>query len=208
MALGLALVAGGASAVPANAATAAAAATPVSFACRGDWPFDNLFFTNSQTVNVSVPSSVARGATFSGTGSSGAFVVPKWINGEIPVTELRDFTLTLVMSGPGAISGATLSGGANLGPGPRTVTTTSTTVTMKVAGPLPAGTTVTLPSIKITGTAGNTTGTIRLKIAGTDYANPGLRITSVVPVDPDPPIIASSSCYPSPSPVLSSTNVT
>ncbi len=194
-------------ALPAHAAAPpAVTTTPVSFACRADPPFESVLFTQNQTITANVPSSVSRGASFSGTGSSAPFVVPTEVNG-IANRELRDFTLTMVMSGSATVTGATISGGVNIGPGTPSVSSTSTSVTLVVPGPLAAGSTVTLPRVRINARASNRSGVVRLKVAGTDYTDPGLKVTSVVPLDPDPPIIAPSSCYPSPSPVLSTTTV-
>ncbi|MEV6032040.1 hypothetical protein AB0L65_12870 [Nonomuraea sp. NPDC052116] len=203
MALGMALVAGGASAADASPALTAAT-VPVTFDCRADPPFESVVFATEQTITTNVPSRVRVGTAFSGSGTADPYYVPTEVNG-IANRELRDFTLTMQLSGPASVTGASYSGGANLGPGIPSVTTTATTVTLKVPGPLTAGTWVTLPTITINAVAASTTGTVELRVAGTSYADPGLRVTSVVPLDPDPPIIAPSSCFPSPSPVLSST---
>ncbi|MGN9836971.1 hypothetical protein ACTMTI_02490 [Nonomuraea sp. H19] len=181
----------------------AAVTTPVTLACQADWPFDGIVFTTTQTITANTPSSVSRGATFSGTGTSAPYTVPTQVNGA-NISELRNFTLTLQFTGPASVTGATISGGSNLGSGIPSVSTTSTTVTLTVPGPLAAGTTVTLPRIRINARAGNTTGTAEMKVKGTSYADPGLRVTAVVPFDPEPPIIAPAGCYPSPSPVLAS----
>ncbi|TDC04025.1 cyclodehydratase [Nonomuraea longispora] len=204
MAVGTALVA--ASTLYSAPAHAAVTTTPVSLACQADWPFDGIAFTTSQTITSNTPTSVQRLSTFTGTGTSAPYTVPTEVSGA-PITELRDFTLSLQFTGPAAVTGASLSGGSNIGSGVPTVTTTTNSVTLKVPGPLTAGTTVTLPQIRINATAGNTTGTVQMKVKGTSYADPGLRVTAVVPFDPDP-IIAPSGCYPSPSPVLASIAVT
>ena len=205
LALGITLVAGGTPTAQASTILATTT-TPVSFACQADPPWESVRFTNEQTITANVPSVVSAGAQFSGTGSSAPYYVPTEVNG-IANKELRDFTLTMRLSGPATVTGATISGGTNLGPGTPSVTTTAGTVTLKVPGPLAAGSTVTLPTVKINARAGSTPGVVQLRIAGSSYTDPGLKVTSVVPLDPDPPIIAPSSCYPSPSPVLSSTTV-
>ncbi|MGU3654002.1 hypothetical protein [Mycolicibacterium sp. A43C] len=91
-------------------------------------------------------------------------------------------------------SGGTVSGSAAL---------VGSNVVLTIPGPISGGSSFTPPAVTINVTA-NTPGTITSKYAGTSYASPGMTMTTRVA----PAINVATSCYPSPSPTLTTTNVT
>jgi dehydratase len=81
-------------------------------------------------------------------------------------------------------------------------------VTLVVPGPLAPGSTAVLPKISITYVATGGPGSLlESKFAGTSYSNPGLTFTVAVTGTPIGTITATSNCYASPNPVLSTTEV-
>ncbi|WP_141867315.1 hypothetical protein [Arthrobacter sp. SLBN-53] len=91
-------------------------------------------------------------------------------------------------------SGGTVSGSAAL---------VGSNVVLTVPGPISGGSSFTPPAVTINVTA-NAPGTITSKYAGTSYSSPGMTMTTRV----SPGINVATSCYPNPSPTLTTTNVT
>jgi dehydratase len=180
--------------------------TPVTLACQVDWPFDNILFSLNHTSIISGPSTVAPNQQFTWSGAAAPTVVPTEMNGAT-ITALTDFTITTEVTGSATILSSSLSGGSNLGPGKPTLTVSGNKETLKIPGPLKAGTTVTMPTINTKLRAG-ASGTANVKMSGTSYSNPGLRLTSHVPNGSEPEIVIGAGCYPSPSPNLATTRIT
>ncbi len=100
-----------------------------------------------------------------------------------------------------SISGGSVPGGAP------SVALVGSNVVLTVPAPINGGTSFTPPAVTINVTA-NAPGTITSKYAGTSYSSHGMTMTTRVTV----PIIGgtnvATSCYPNPSPTLTTTNVT
>jgi len=102
---------------------------------------------------------------------------------------------------------ATLSGGSNLGTGTPTVSQASGVITLSVPGNLAPGTSAVLPTISVTLKAsGPVASTIKTILAGNSFTNPGITFNTQVQVIFV--IQAAVSCFVTPSPVFSTTNIT
>ncbi|GGN80511.1 hypothetical protein ATM97_22355 [Nocardia sp. MH4] len=85
-----------------------------------------------------------------------------------------------------------------------TVATSGGNVVLTVPGPIAGGTSFTPPAVTINVTAGAAGTPITSKYAGTSYASPGMTMTTNVSFVGN----VATSCYPNPSPTLTTTNVT
>jgi dehydratase len=176
--------------------------TSVTLDCQGTATDGTVDFTLAQSVTTTAPTSVKADATSEvGTGSLGTWSVPTSIDG-YAISALENVALTVEVGGDGVVAGATESGGSNLGSGTPSVSVSGNAVTLKIPGPLTAGASVTFPTVTISADAGES-GTITTTLAGTSYTSPGVTLTAVTTSYGN----ASSACYASPDPTLSSTEI-
>lgn len=161
--------------------------------------------TLSVPLTTTAPSSVAAGGAVSDSLAPGAVTVPTSVNG-YTVKQIQDIALQIPVPANSTYVSATLSGGSNLGSGTPTVSESNGVVTATVPGPIPGGTTFTLPTLTLNLTAGSSGSSIQLQLAGSSYSSPGLTFTAVVTVfffD----VNASAAGYPNPNPVLATTTI-
>jgi dehydratase len=184
-----------------GAASAQASTASPTFACEGTY-FTSVQFSISQSFSASAPASEFPGVQFTGKAVPAAWTVPTSVDG-ITISALQDLSLTIGTTDATVIS-ASISGGSNLGSGTPSVSVSGTNVVLSVPGPLTAGATVTLPTVKLT-LEGNAAGTVTSYFTGTSYASPGLTVTAVVPGSP--PIDAGAACYPTSGADITSTTI-
>jgi dehydratase len=188
------------------AGPAAAADTSVNLACQATPPIVAAQnFSLSESVNATAPASVASGSTFTIVLAPGALTVPSSVSG-YTVKSISNLKLTVQVPANATLTGESLQGGSGLGSGKTSVAASGGNVTISVPGPINGGSTFTLPTLTLTLKAGASGTTVQSTLGGTSYSSPGLTFTASVPI-----LFINASvptaCYPSPSPVLSSTSV-
>jgi dehydratase len=188
-------------------ATPALAATAVTYDCQAT---PSLGSPQQLTIDASVqadaPATVAAGSTFEVVLTTDPMTVPASAGG-YSVVFIRDLRLTVPVPAGSTYGSATLTGGSGLGTQQPTTSVADGVVTVTVPGPIAGGATFQLPTLHLTLTATGATGTtIDTSLGGTSYANPGLTFTATVSLGffgLDVP----TSCYPNPSPTLTSTAI-
>ncbi|MCH0564807.1 MULTISPECIES: cyclase [unclassified Streptomyces] len=188
------------------AAPSAAAETPLTFDCQAKPPIVSAqTFDLGAGVEATAPDSVPSGSAFSVALAPAPLTVPGSVNG-YTVKAIKDIKLRAVMPTNATLTDESLSGGSGTGSGTPSVAVSGGEIVMTVPGPISGGSTFTLPTLTLDLVAGAPGGTVTTRIAGTSYDNPGLTFTARVPIlffTADVP----TSCFSSPSPVLSSTAV-
>ncbi|WP_228002464.1 hypothetical protein [Nocardia australiensis] len=180
-------------AAPANAA-------PVSL----NWSCEGKIFgvgqTSSMTTSVTgtAPSSAASGSAVAITLTPGASSVPGSASG-FTVNNISNLKMTFPTPANSTLVSATASGGSVAG----TVATSGGNVVLTVPGPIAGGTSFTPPAVTINVTAGAAGTPITSQYAGTSYASPGMTMTTNVALVGN----VATSCYPKPSPTLTTTTV-
>jgi len=190
----------------APASAAIAATVPVTFDCQAQPPIGSpQQFTLSTSIVADAPANVGVGGTFGATLATDPITVPSNAGG-YPVNNLHDLVLKVPVPQGSTFQSATLTGGSNLG-GTPTVSESNNIVAVTIPGPIAGGSTFQPPALGLTLTASGDPGTtIDTHLAGTGYADPGLTFTANVQVtffSVDVP----TSCYPNPSPTLTSTTI-
>lgn len=184
----------------------AAADTDVNFACQARPPVGSPQTLDlAAGIDAVAPASVAAGASFTVELAPTPITVPSSV-GEYTVQQIKDLQLSVPVPTNATLTGQQISGGSGLGSAPPTVHVANGRVVVTIPGPIDGGNTFTPPMLTLTMTAGAAGTTVETMIAGSSYDDPGLTFTARVPVFLliiDVP----TSCYPSPSPVLSSTAV-
>ncbi|GIM86480.1 hypothetical protein [Salinispora arenicola] len=184
----------------------AAADTDVNFACQARPPIVSpQTFDLAAGVDAVAPASVAAGAPFTVELAPTPLTVPSSVNG-YTVRQIKDLQLSVPVPANATLTGQQVSGGSGLGSAPPTVHVANGRVVVTVPGPIDGGNTFTPPMLTLTMTAGAAGTTVETMVAGSSYGDPGLTFTARVPIlffVADVP----TSCYPSPSPVLSTTAV-
>jgi len=190
-----AVVAGIAVSAVLSTSSAAMAVTSVHIdeTCKPSEPVSGAPFTISTTFNGTAPVSAAKGAVVTGSGVADPWTVPSDIN-NLPVTEVHDFGIRLVVSSNATVLNATLSGGSNYGTGTPSVTRTGNSVTLNVPGPLAPGSIVQLPAINFTIQAGTTSGTVTTSLTGTGFDDPGITTTGILDED-GLSLVVPATCY-------------
>ncbi|AHC23257.2 hypothetical protein TS71_13195 [Mycolicibacterium neoaurum] len=174
------------------------AATTVNWSCQGT--VLGVSQTSSMTTSVDgvAPGSVTAGSPVAITLTPGSSSVPSSASG-FTVTNISNLKMIIPVPANSTFvststSGGTVSGSAAL---------VGSDVVLTVPGPISGGSSFTPPAVTINVTA-NAPGTITSKYAGTSYSSPGMTMTTRV----SPGINVATSCYPNPSPTLTTTNVT
>jgi dehydratase len=188
-------------AAPAFAATPA---TSVNLACQANAPIvgpQNV--TLAQDATVTAPATVAAGGALTVVVDPAPTTVPSTVSG-FTVKKLTGFALKLPVPANSTYVSATASGGSGLGSTP-TISFSGGTITVSFTGPVAGGATFELPTVTIKLTAG-ASGTIQTKLGGTSYTNPGLTFTTTATTFLGD-ITAPTACYPSPSPVFTTTTI-
>jgi len=191
----------------ASPAAAATTTTPVNFDCRAVPSIGSPeHVTLGGTVQGDAPETVAAGSTFETVLAPDPMTVLTEAGGHT-VRNIRNLRLTVAVSNGAALASAALTGGSGLGTEPPTLTQAGNAVTVTVPGPLAGGATFQLPALHMTLTASGTAGTaVTTHVAGTSYDDPGLTFIAKVKVlvsNVDVP----TSCFPNPSPTLTTTTI-
>jgi dehydratase len=149
---------------------------------------------------------VTAGATFQVTLAPDPMTVPPEAGG-YAVDKLTKLALKVPVPQGSTYQSATLTGGSGLGNGTPTVTQSGGVVTIGIPGPIAGGATFQLPALHLTLTASGAAGTtVESKVSGASYDDPGLTFIATVKVGIFP-IDVPTSCFPNPSPVLTSTAI-
>ncbi|TQF08035.1 cyclodehydratase [Kitasatospora acidiphila] len=200
--LAAAVALGGLAAAPATAQTSA-----LPFQCQATPPIGSAqTFALSASANATAPATVTTGQAFSVTIAPGALTVPSSVNGNT-INSISGITLSMPVPANASLSGVSLSGGSGLGSGAPSTSVSGGTISLKVPGPIAGGSAFTLPTITLKLTAGAAGGTVSTHLAGSSYSSPGLTFTATVP-ELFFTVSVPTACYPSPSPVLSTTSIT
>ncbi|HLS77077.1 MAG TPA: hypothetical protein VK083_09835 [Nocardia sp.] len=180
-------------ATPANAAT-----VDVNWSCRGTIFGIGQTSSMATTVTGTAPASASSGSAVAITLTPGVSTVPSSASG-FTVNNISNLKMTFPTPANSTLVSASASGGTVSG----TVSTSGGNVVLTVPGPIPGGTSFTPPAVTINVTAGSPGTPITSKYAGTSYSNPGMTMTTNVALIGN----VATSCYPSPSPTLTTTTV-
>lgn len=185
------------------AADAATVAYTAHFQCQASSPIGPQTTTLDQDASVTAPDTVAAGGALTVVVDPAVNTVPSSVNG-FTVQNVRNLRLKVPVPANSTYVGATFSGGSsNLGA--VTISQSGGIVTLTVPGPLTGGGTFELPVVTVSLTAGAAGNTITSSLYGTSYANPGLqfvaRVQSFFAFD------SNVACYPSPNPVITTTQI-
>ncbi|MET7994410.1 cyclase [Amycolatopsis sp. NPDC005232] len=185
-------------------AVPASAATTVSFDCQADAPIVGPQQVSlTQDADVTAPATVAPGGALDVVVDPAANSVPATVS-SYKVKQIKDFALKIPVPANSTFVGADLAGGSGLGSTAPKLTVAGGVATLSFPGPIAGGATFELPTVTVHLTAG-ASGTIETKLAGSSYADPGLTFTAVVNQLID--ISAPTACFPSPSPIFTTTTI-
>ncbi|MFE9256215.1 cyclase [Streptomyces sp. NPDC006879] len=186
---------------------ASAAETPVDFDCQAKPPIGSAqTLTLGAGVDASAPETVAAGGSFDVTLSAAPMTVPGSVGG-YTVKTIKNIKLSAPVPAHATLTGQSLSGGSGIGSGTPSVNVVGDSIVMTVPGPISGGRTFTLPTLRLGLRAGAAGDTVQTRLAGSSYGDPGLTFTATVPIV-FVTVNVPTSCYPDPSPVLSSTSIT
>ncbi|SDP94674.1 dehydratase [Actinopolyspora xinjiangensis] len=190
--------------VVAFAQPAAAESFSHNFECSGESPLGAQEFSYQQDSEVTAPASVAPGEQFQIVIDPAVNTVPTEVNG-FGVEQIGDLDLKLPIPENSTHVSTTQSGGSNLGSPAPTIDVSDGIATLHVSGPISGGAEFELPTVTATLQAGDS-GAIETHLYGDSYDNPGLTFNAQVSS-----ILGSidvpTSCYPSPNPVLTTTDI-
>jgi len=186
-------------------AAPASAATTVNFDCQANAPVvgpQKVTFT--QDADVTAPATVAPGGTLDLVIDPAPNTVPATAAG-YTVKNINTFALKIPIPANSTFVSADLTGGSGLGSTAPTIAVSGGVATLSFPGPIAGGAAFELPTVTAHLTAGSS-GTIETKLAGTSYTDPGLTFTAVVSsIIGD--VTAPTACFPSPSPVFTTTTI-
>ncbi|WP_326837665.1 cyclase [Amycolatopsis rhabdoformis] len=187
-----------------GSAVPASAATTVAFDCQADAPIVGPQQVGlSQDADVTAPATVAPGGALDVVVDPAPNSVPATVSG-YKVKQIKDFALEIPVPANSAFVSADLAGGSGLGSTAPKLTVSGGVATLSFPGPIAGGATFELPTVTVHLTAG-ASGTIETRLAGSSYDDPGLTFTAVVNQLID--ISAPTACFPSPSPVFTTTTI-
>jgi dehydratase len=200
---GLALVAVLAVPAGANAATA----VPVTFDCQARPPIGAAQqLTLDSTVQTTARASTTPGGALLVILAAEPMTVPATAAG-YDVEKISNLVLKLPVPKGTAYQGSKLLGGSGLGPKAPSVRQSNGVINLIVPGPIAGGATFQLPAVhlalRVTGAAGTT---VDSRIGGTSYVDPGLLFVARVKVGVFG-VDVPTSCFPNPSPTLTSTKI-
>ncbi|CDO08182.1 hypothetical protein BN977_03001 [Mycolicibacterium cosmeticum] len=174
------------------------AAVSVNWSCKGT--IFGIGQTSSMTTSVTgaAPGSVAAGSPVAITLTPGSSTVPSTASG-FTVTSISNLKMLIPVPANSTYVSASTSGGTVSG----STALVGSNVVLTVPGPISGGSSFTPPAVTINVTA-TAPGTITSKYAGTSYTDPGMTMTTTVAAVGN----VATSCYPNPSPTLTTTTVT
>ncbi|MQY26769.1 hypothetical protein [Nocardia aurantia] len=179
---------------------APANATPISvnWACQAS--IFGIPANSSMTTSVTgtAPASAVHGSAVAITFTSGSSTVPTSASG-FTVNNISNLKMTIPTPANSTLVSATASGGTVAG----TVSTSGGNTTLTIPGPIAGGSSFTPPAVTLNVTAGAAGTPITSKYAGTSYASPGMTVTTNVALVGN----VAASCYPNPSPTITTTTV-
>lgn len=191
--------------VLALAGPAAAATRVLSYQCQGMTPLGPVNgFAYQDVLDATAPAVVAAGAPVTITVKPRRNNIPPTID-DRPVVHTRNITLKLPLPTNSTFVSGSLADGS--GTGPVFVAVSGGNLVFSIPGPIAGGAEFVLPTLTLTVTAGPAAGgPVVLKLDGFTLANPALTFTARIQgttVTAD----VSTSCFPNPNVVLTSTNV-
>jgi dehydratase len=189
----------------ATGARAAATGTSVTYEAQSSALGQTGDFTVNASVSGSAPSTVAADSSLAVSLSVGSITVPNCADG-FTVTEIKGIALEIPVPADATYDSASVAGGIGIGFRTPSVSESGGVITIDVPGPIPAGTTFTLPTLTLDLTSGAAGGTIDTTLSGTSDGDPGLTFTAVLSFLGFG-IGASSVGYPTTSPTLTSTTI-
>lgn len=195
-------VAAASTVVLALAQPASAAQIDATYTCQADTPIGQQEASFAQTLDATAPETVAPGGAMSVVLDPAPVTVPSEAAG-LSVKELHTFSLRVNVPTNSTFESVSLEGGSGLD-GPVEASESGGVITLTVPGNIAGGETIELPTLTINVTAGES-GTVESSLTGTSYSDPGLTFTAVVTVIVD--VEAPTTCYPEPSPVLTTTAI-
>ncbi|SHF42888.1 hypothetical protein [Streptoalloteichus hindustanus] len=184
-------------------ATAAAPGTTVTYQCRGSAAGQTADFELNQPLETSAPATVAPGGALTVVLDPAPIRIPGVVGGH-KVKEVRNVKLQVAVPANASYASASLSGGSGLNSTP-SVDHEDGDVVVTIPGPIKGGADIELPTLSLDLTAGDR-GVIETRLTGSDHDNPGLTFTATIQVGVFP-VNAPTTCYPNPSPTLTSTTI-
>lgn len=192
-------------ALPVALAAPASAATTVTFDCQADAPIVGPQQVSlNQDTDVTAPATVAPGGAFDVVIDPAPNTVPSQVSGNT-VKNINTFALKFPIPANSTYVGADLAGGSGLGDTAPAIAVADGVATLSFPGPIAGGATFELPTITAHLTAGQS-GTIETKLSGTSYSDPGLTFKAVASTIIGD-VTAPTACFPSPSPVFTTTTI-
>lgn len=188
------------------AGPASATEVPVALECQATPPIGPAqTLALNAGVDGTAPAAVRPGSAFTVTLAPTPMAVPGSVSG-YTVRSISDLRLSLRIPAHATLTGESLSGGSGYGPGTPTLSVAGDLLVATVPGPIPGGTTVTLPALTLHLVAGGAGTSVTTRLAGTGYDDSGLSFSTGVRVSVLT-ITVPTGCYASPNPVLTSTSV-
>ncbi|MGY4710390.1 hypothetical protein ACXDF8_12665 [Mycolicibacterium sp. CBM1] len=165
-----------------------------------NWSCQASVATSSMTTSVTgtAPTSVTAGSPVAITIAPGSSTIPSTASG-FTINNVNNMKMLIPVPANSTYVSSSASGGTY----PGSTSLVSGNVVLSIPGPIPGGTTYTPPSVTINVTA-TAPGTVTSKYAGTSYSNPGMTFNTNLPILGN----VATSCYPNPSPTLTTTTVT
>jgi dehydratase len=184
--------------------SASAAPVDINFDCQASTPIGDQPANIAQTVEATAPATAAPGSALDVVVDPAPGTVPSDVNGNT-IKRIHTFVLKVPVPTNSTLTSVDLTGGSGLGDTPPEWSEAGGVVTISFEGPIAGGATYELPTVTAHLTAG-ASGTIDSSLYGTSFDDPGLTFTAVVgSIIGD--ISAPTSCFPNPSPVLTSTTI-
>jgi dehydratase len=184
-----------ATALPVGAATV----VPTLHHCTATALGQSQTIDQSDNVDVTAPSSAASGSQFQVVLAPEAQTVPRTA-GSFTVVSIKNATLRITVGNATVVGTPTLSGGSG-SIGTTSVSVSGNVISITASGPIPGGSTFTLPTLTANLAAGSAGTAATTSLSGTD-----LTFTTVVRVSIFQ-INAPTNCVPDPNPTtLSSTS--
>ena len=154
------------------------------------------------SVDGAAPASVTASSPVAITITPGESTVPSVASG-FTVQNISNLKMTIPVPANSTFVSTSTSGGDVSG----SAALVGSNVVLTIPGPISGGSDFTPPAVTINVTA-DAPGTITSKYAGTSYSSPGMTMTTRVTVPIIGGVNVATSCYPNPSPTLTTTNVT
>lgn len=186
-----------------TAGVAAAAPVDILYSCEASTFIGPIATTFDSSTEGTAPETVAPGETFTVTVTPQPDQIPTEVSG-LPLTEIKNFTLTIPIPANSTLVSASLSGGSGLGADP-VLTQTETSLVITLPSSIAGGADYQLPALTLELVAG-AEGTVDVRLGGTSLTDPGLTLTAVADFL-GTPIEAPTVCFPDPNPVLASTAI-